>query len=286
VSVLFADISGSTLMYAVRGDEVAFKLTSACLSLLEQEVQRFGGRVIKRVGDAILAAFAGSEAAVRAAAGMQHALESPDCPVRGEGVLVRVGVSTGMAVRDPTGDVYGDIVNIAARLVSLAGADEIFLNGEAYEEIPAEMRDSVRLIDQIALRGRPDWVLVYQYLWKQEGATVSAGERHRGFAAAIELTFGTDTFALGPDRPRLTIGRDASNDVTIDEEVVSRRHCEVVLRGDKYFVVDRSTNGTYVCTDAGDTFRLCRDEMTLAGSGRIHIGKQTMEPLRYRIRPR
>jgi adenylate cyclase len=285
VTVLFADISGSTLMYAVRGDEVAFRLTSTCLGLLEEQVRAFEGTVVKRVGDAILATFAGAEPALRAAIAMQRALEAPDCPVRGEGVLVRVGIASGTAVLEG-GDVYGDVVNVAARLVSLAGADEIFLAGEAYDALPEEMRDGVRLIDQIALRGRPDWVRVHQYLWKQEGATVSAGERVRGYTAALEVTFGATVFALGPERPKLTLGRGPDNDITIDEEVVSRRHAEIVLRGDKFLVVDRSTNGTWVLTDAGDTFRLRRDEMTLAGSGRILLGRQTIEPVRYRVSPR
>jgi class 3 adenylate cyclase len=286
VTILFADISGSTLMYAVRGNEVAFQITSACLTLLEEQVTAAGGRVVKRVGDAILAAFEAGEAAVRAAAGMQRALEDPACTVRAEGILVRVGIASGAAVHD-AGDVYGDVVNVAARLVSLAGADEIFLTGETLEALPDEMRASTRTIDQLALRGRPDWVLVHQYLWKQEGLTARAtrASRVHAYRAALEVTYGSDSFALGPERPRLTVGRDPENDVTIDEDVVSRRHLEIVLRGDKFFVVDRSTNGTYVLIDGGDTFRVSREEMTLAGSGRIFPGRQTMEPLRYRVRP-
>jgi class 3 adenylate cyclase len=286
VTVLFADIGGSTLMYAVRGNEIAFQITSSCLALLEERVVAAGGRVIKRVGDAILAAFEAGEPALQAAVAMQRALEAPDCALREEGILVRVGIATGAAVHD-AGDIYGDVVNVAARLVSLAGADEIFITGETHDSLSEEMRASTRPIDQIALRGRPDWVLVHQYLWKQEGLTVRA-DRTRGthtFRAALEITYGSESFDLGKDRPKLTIGRDADNDVTIEDDVVSRHHAEVVLRGDKFLVVDRSTNGTYVVIDGGDTFRLSRDEMTLAGSGRIFPGRKTMAPLRYRVRP-
>lgn len=284
ITVIFADISGSTLLCAVRGDETAYKLVSTCLGILETEVQRFGGRVIKRVGDAILAVFEAAEPAVHAAQHMQMALEAPDCEVRAEGVRVRVGIATGTAVLD-AGDIYGDVVNVAARLTSLAGADEVFMAGETFEALPPPMRDPVRVIDQLALRGRPDWVLVYQYLWKQEGATVSTNVRPRGYTAALELTYGGETYALGPSRPKLSIGRDPDNDVSIEETVVSRHHCEVVLRGDKFLLVDRSTNGTWVLTDGGDTFRVTREELTLAGSGRILPGRQNLEPLRYRVGP-
>ena len=50
-------------------------------------------------------------------------------------------------------------------------------------------------------------------------------------------------------------------------------------------LVDRSTNGTWVLTDGGDTFRVTREEITLAGSGRILPGRQNLEPLRYRVGP-
>ena len=248
VTVLFADISGSTLLCAVRGDETAYKLVSTALALLEEQVQRVGGRVIKRIGDAILAVFDAAGPAVHAAAGMQFALEAPGCEVRAEGVRVRMGIATGTAVLD-AGDLYGDVVNVAARLVSLAGADEVLL-------------------------------------WKQEGATVSTVVRPRGLAAALEITYSGQTYGLGPERPNLTIGRDPDNAVAISESLVSRHHAELVLRGDKYLLVDRSTNGTWVLTDGGDTFRVTREELTLAGSGRILPGRQTLQPLRYRVGPR
>lgn len=284
ITVIFADISGSTMLCAVRGDETAYKLVSACLTTMEAEVQRHGGHVIKRVGDAILAYFDAAEPAVHAAHTMQMALEAPGSEVHAEGVRVRVGVATGTAVLD-AGDIYGDVVNVAARLTSLAGADEVFMAGETYEGLPPSMKDNVRVIDQLALRGRPDWVLVYQYLWKQEGATVSTNVRPRGYTAALEVSYAGETYTLGPSRPKLTVGRDPDNDVSIDETVVSRRHCEVVLRGDKFLLVDRSTNGTWVLTDGGDTFRVTREEITLGGSGRILPGRQNLEPLRYRVGP-
>jgi len=100
ITVIFADISGSTMLCAVRGDETAYKLVSTCLTILEAEVQRFGGRVIKRVGDAILAVFDSAEPAVHAAQSMQIALEAPGSEVHAEGVRVRVGIATGTAVLD------------------------------------------------------------------------------------------------------------------------------------------------------------------------------------------
>jgi class 3 adenylate cyclase len=282
LTVLFADMTGSTLLYALRGNEEAFSVTSGCLALLEEHVRASGGRVIKRIGDAVLATFATAAGAVSAAAAMHHALEDARRALHGENVHVRIGMSTGTAVLDD-GDVYGDVVNVAARLVGLAGADEIFLAGETYEALPPAMHDSIRLIDQLALRGRPNAVVVYEYLWKTEGATVSAGEPTRSRGTILEVRYGTSSFALGPTRPLLKLGRDDENDIAVPEEVVSRHHADIVLRGDKFLVVDRSTNGTYVITDVGPSFRLTREELVLAASGRIYLGSKLLEPVRYQL---
>ncbi len=285
LTILFADISGSSLMYAVRGDTVAFNLTTSCLNLMEEEVKKRGGRVFKRVGDAVLAVFDDAGAAVRAAEGIQLALDDPECTLRREGVHVRAGISSGTAVLD-AGDVYGDVVNVAARLVAHAGADEIFLSGRAYEALPAELRTSVRLIDQVVLRGRPSWVLVYQYLWTQEDMTVPIGVRTRVPTGALEVTYGAQLFVVGPERPKLRIGRALDNEIAIDEEFVSRYHAQITLRGDKFFLNDSSTNGTYVRTDGGDALRVSREEVTLSGGGNILSGSEEAQAIRYRLSPR
>jgi class 3 adenylate cyclase len=284
VTVLFADISGSTKLYAVRGNESAFTLMSSCLELLEDRTRAAGGRVIKRIGDAVLAVFEAPVAAMNAAAEMQSGFDAADSMLRAEGLHVRVGIAVGAAVLD-AGDVYGDVVNVAARLVSLAGADEIFLSGDTYDALPLEMRDSVRTIDQLALKGRPDWVRVYEYLWKRDDLTVSARDRtQRRSRAEMELIYGPHGYLLDVNRPQLTIGREPDNDIAIAHDLVSRHHAQIVMRGDRYILIDRSTNGTYVIIDGGDTYRISRDEMALSGSGRIVPGRKTLQPIRYRVR--
>ena len=135
------------------------------------------------------------------------------------------------------------------------------------------------------MRPLPARVISSRVTRKVSPPSVSTNVRPRGYTAALEVTYGGQTYALGTTRPKLTIGRDPDNDISIDETVVSRHHCEVVLRGDKFLLVDRSTNGTWVLTEGGDTFRVTREELTLAGSGRILPGRQNLEPLRYRVGP-
>src|SRR5271169_4639897 len=128
VTVLFVDISGSTALYAERGDAAAFGLTMACLDLVGAQVTAEGGRVLRPVGDGLLSVFDTSEQALRAAIRISQTTEDPAFPLASEGVRVRSGISSGSAVL-LADDVYGDVANVAARLVGRADAGEIFLSG-------------------------------------------------------------------------------------------------------------------------------------------------------------
>ena len=85
-AVLFADISGSVTLYEDRGDTVGFALNDKCLTIVEGNVTTQGGRVIKRAGDAVLAAFDSAGSAVRAAAEMMKQVEAPGSALHVEGV--------------------------------------------------------------------------------------------------------------------------------------------------------------------------------------------------------
>ena len=283
VTVLFVDISGSTALYAKRGDATAFGLTKACLDLVGAQVTAAGGRVLRQVGDGVLAVFDTPVKGLRGAIRTIEAIEDPACPLAREGVRVRGGLSSGPAVL-LADDVYGDVANVAARLVGRADAGEIFLSGKVYEALPGELRANVQLIDQMLLRNRPTPVLVYKCVRDTHRATVKARARRRPSTATMEVTHGDRLLVVGPERPRVCMGRDAGNDIRIDEDVVSRNHAEIALRGDRFLLVDRSTNGTYVYPDNGPMLRLVREEIVLTGAGRLVLGiAETSQPILYRM---
>src|SRR5215469_12555533 len=74
VAVLFTDIQGSTAYYEKFGDLTGLAMVYQCNCLLEQVVRRHGGRVVKKIGDAIMATFNDCEACVRTAVEMQQQL--------------------------------------------------------------------------------------------------------------------------------------------------------------------------------------------------------------------
>jgi class 3 adenylate cyclase len=282
VAVLVADISGSTTMYVERGDTTAFALATGCLTLLEDHVRDAGGRVVKRMGDGILAVFDRAEDAMAAAIAIRRTVEAPDCTLGRDGIRVRIGISSGTAVV-AEGDVYGDVVNVAARLVGVAGPDEVFLSGQAYEDLPLDMRTFIRLIDHKTLRNRPGAIVLYQYLSEAACATEPLHVRMRSSPATLEVTYGDRVFVVGPERPMLKLGREPTNDIAVDRSTVSRHHAEIAMRGDKFVLIDRSTNGTYVHLDNGQVLRILREDITLSASGSIILGLDTEPAIRYRI---
>ncbi|MHA1109004.1 MAG: adenylate/guanylate cyclase domain-containing protein, partial [Alphaproteobacteria bacterium] len=121
-AVLVADICGSTRLYETVGDDTAYRLVARCIAELADNISENDGRVIKTMGDGILSTFAMAEGAFDAAVAMQQGRGDSD-------ILIRVGINYGSVVINGQ-DVFGDSVNVAAHLLTLAKPGEIILTGE------------------------------------------------------------------------------------------------------------------------------------------------------------
>ncbi len=125
LTILFSDIVGSTGHAARLGDAAWRDLLSAHDAVIRHEIDRFGGREIKTIGDAFLVAFPGAPSrAVRCAQAIAAGLETLD-------LTVRIGLHTGEC--EVLGDdVGGMAVHIAARVAALANPGEILASGTVY----------------------------------------------------------------------------------------------------------------------------------------------------------
>ena len=156
VTVLFADLSGYTAV-AERLDPEALKsMIEGFLRRLGEEVERYGGTVDKYIGDNVMALFGApvaheddAERAVRAALGMQQAMEEINARARADydvTFALRVGVNTGEVLAGAVGDAYtvtGDTVNVAARLQA-AGRPEAVTVGERTYRATRDEKDVTR----------------------------------------------------------------------------------------------------------------------------------------------
>jgi class 3 adenylate cyclase len=119
-TVLYTDIVGSTEYMAQVGDRRWKELLAAHDALVQAEVERFRGRMVKSTGDGVLATFDGPGRAIRCACAIRDA-------VRSLGVDVRAGLHSG-EIELRGDDVAGMAVHIGARVSALAGAGEVFVS--------------------------------------------------------------------------------------------------------------------------------------------------------------
>ena len=173
VTVLFADLSGYTAISERLDHETVKALVERCLTRLAAEVELYGGRVDKFIGDNVMAVFGAPVAheddparAVRAALGMQAAMAElrEELGARfGMEPELRVGVNTGEVLAGHIGGSYtvvGDTVNVAARLQAAAPVGGVLV-GERTRRLSA---DSVayRAIEPLVLKGKSEPVPAWE----------------------------------------------------------------------------------------------------------------------------
>lgn len=116
VTILFADICGSTRLFEQYGDMRARLIETRVLDTLTDETGAYGGAVIKTIGDELMCRFPDAEQAVRAACDMHRAIKSDPELVR-LNLAIKIGLHHGPVLVEKN-DVFGDAVNVAARMVS------------------------------------------------------------------------------------------------------------------------------------------------------------------------
>lgn len=143
VTLMFTDIKGSTELYSRLGDARAYNIVRDHFDLLTAAVSEAGGRVMKTIGDAIMASFLSNYDAVHALALIRDKLAAyNDAQDAQEQVRIRVGLHRGPAILvnlNDRLDYFGTTVNTAARVEGAASADEATITEELVED-PAGRR--------------------------------------------------------------------------------------------------------------------------------------------------
>jgi class 3 adenylate cyclase/TolB-like protein len=134
MAVLFTDIVGSTSYYEAKGDIAGLARVKKHNELLFPCVERHGGRIVKTIGDAIMAVFENPASAIDCGVDMQRSLREGQ---KGENdpIRIRIGAHAGRVMVDE-GDVYGDAVNTAARVEAAAGGDEVWVSQALWDLMP------------------------------------------------------------------------------------------------------------------------------------------------------
>lgn len=282
LAIVFADIRGSTAIYETYGDVRARTLTSAALDTFCGAVEAQSGTVIKTMGDGAMVVLPSAEAALLAAITVQERQSAS--PVK-----LGIGIQWGSVVREHN-DVFGDAVNVAARLCGLAKAGEILTTAETVRRFPAMLQPMARRLDSIAVRGRKEPVEIHQVIWEGgNDATMtviahrdpshSAGKRPR----TLTLTYDRRTIRFDNRSEPLRLGR-LQADVVVPDSQASRQHATIENWRGKFMLIDQSTNGTYVLFDHGAQTVLKRESGELAENGWIGLGRIAGDENPFRLR--
>ena len=277
MAVLFADIAGSTKLYDTLGDTQAKVLVDECIGIMREIVRRYAGRVIKTIGDEVMCVLPDADSGHLAATDMQlkvFALPAASNVKR----AIRVGFHFGPVIEE-NGDVFGDTVNLAARMASLAKGMQIITTLATVERLSRALQDSTRKIAALSVKGKGDDVEVCEVIWQEGEDLTMTAPSSTAPATRIEvhLTHGGRQLVLDQTNSNVALGRDAGCQVVLADRKASRVHARIERRRDKFFLIDQSTNGTFVTFVGEAKIGLRREEVMLRSRGRITFGHSMAE---------
>lgn len=301
--MVFVDLAGSTAAYATFDNAQVADFIGQVTQWIGRVCEAHGGRVVKYLGDGVLAQFATASGAVEACTFMQqsHAsrLQQWPEPVR---MGLKIGIAEGdIVVREQ--DVYGDPVNLAARLSDMAGPSTIWADESAIAELRQEISAQpngmaaaesgrtltpatalrYRSLGMIRVRGLTQAHSVFQIEWSEDATTdlmtvrgVLHDLRDEGDEASrsLALSWLGKALVFEPADMPVTLGRIPTSSFIVSDQRVSRSHAQVERINGALILSDISSFGTWVrfADDSNSEVHLRRTQCALHSTGEIALG--------------
>lgn len=175
--ILYADVAGYSRLTGV-DEEGTHQNLNAGLDQLTSTIDEAGGRAVHEAGDAILAEFNSTVTALQCAADFQRSMATQDASVDDENRLTfRIGINLGEVI-DDRDDIYGDGVNIAARLQEIAEPGGICVSGAVFEQISGRTDHKFDDLGYRKLKNISQPVRIYQIRFTEAH---SGTETHTGW---------------------------------------------------------------------------------------------------------
>jgi class 3 adenylate cyclase/CHAT domain-containing protein len=189
VAIMFTDIKGSTSFYDLHGDIDGRMMVHRHNELVMPAITENKGEVIKTIGDATMTAYEEPDDAVRAAIAIQKKLRTYNVnkPERKQ-IHVRIGINYGTAIVEDS-DIYGDVVNLATRIESLADTDEIMVSEDLYRAVRSNDEFVFRYVDTVQVKGKADPVKTYRLIWRDEDFSLGRTRKPNGEDTVKEGVF-------------------------------------------------------------------------------------------------
>ncbi len=275
LAIVFTDISGSTSLYESLGDDNAHKLVNSCITAVSKVVSDYHGTVIKTIGDGVMSTFADAGMAVNASISMQKALDSLHLSIPDKNVVLnmRIGLHWGPVIKQNY-DVFGDAVNVAARMVALAKPRQILTTEQTIDSLPTGFDVNLKRADRTTIKGKGGEFSLYEIVWEEQDQTImlSNDPTIPVISTRLHLSMGEKELFIDINKPAAVLGRQAYNDIVVSEVTASRMHARIEYRHGKFILIDKSTNGSYVSMEGKKSVFVHNDEIVLGSRGYISLG--------------
>ncbi len=279
--LFFADVAGSTRMYEKLGDSVAHECIVESLNSISKYVKSNRGVVVEVIGDEIMAYFEQPIEAVNCACDIQKHFEFSTTS-HGHKIKIRIGFYLGSVELDK-GHPYGDTVNVAARVASLARGGQTVTTSETIVDLPEDKKALCRPFSRVKVKGKSEPLDTVEVIWSLDDATsifiptqiVDTPES----SAEVVLTFEGKEIVIKEHNTPYVFGRGKNCSLVVPAETASRSHASIESRYGDFVFLDHSTNGSYIITTPGEhayddmAMHLHRRDWTMVGEGIISLGK-------------
>lgn len=265
--VLVSDISGSTQLYETHSNQDALQQVDLVLKRMRALVEAAGGHCVKSQGDDVLSFFDTPEAAFQAAWDMLNEAWPGD-------LSVHAGMHHGEILSHQQ-DIYGDAVNTAARLASLAKSGEVLIGESCYAALSAANKEKLLLIGGLQLRGKKIPTQVYacsvQELTEQTVIFAKPAQERVPRTEIAEFRHAGQVWQISEGQS-LSIGRSGENDIVMAQPWVSRHHAALSLRRGQLEFSDHSSTGSILILSGGEKVSVHRNATLISGDGTLQIG--------------
>jgi len=180
VVILFTDICGYTKYTETQGDISARALVEKHNQIVLPLIEKHKGMVIKTIGDAVMASFSSPLDIVKASITIQKSLDNYNQTAETiSQIHIKIGCNIGHALVEGGDVFFGDMVNVASRIQSQAGPDQILISDSLYEQVRGIEDILCRFHGTVQVKGKAEALDLYRVEWRNEDIIISAEPRVR-----------------------------------------------------------------------------------------------------------
>lgn len=275
-AILFADISGSSALYKKVGNIKAKKIVDSLLELLHHLISNSKGRVIKNIGDEVMACFDDCNCTLLTAVALQ---KNFDRAAQKYHLQLSIGMGFGEVLEDH-GDIFGDAVNDAAFVTKIASGGQILLTEGVWQNLETSNRAMIREFDQIKFKGAARVSAVFRMYWQEQESRQSETRLMPGKVVEdpttpnrITIKYRDKELAISQSQTPFIIGRDQDKcDLMVFGSQVSREHCKIDFSRGKFVLIDHSTNGCFLEPRDKEAFYIRREAYPLIEYAKLSLG--------------